>query len=145
MDPFEIINMLPLLDNFGKDIDNWIQEFSEIMEMYEIISPRRIFTFIKECVNEDVKYILEEYKINYGKYPTFDDIQKIIEEYLNITQNDKFNILLSLKIKNNERIKLFNYRVRIKYNLLDENYKKLFNVNNYVEMLKSRPYIQMFY
>ncbi|ORX47531.1 hypothetical protein BCR36DRAFT_92272, partial [Piromyces finnis] len=53
----------------------------------------------------------------------------------------KFNILLSLKIKNNERIKLFNYRVRIKYNLLDENYKKLFNVNNYVEMLKSRPYI----
>ncbi|ORX43522.1 hypothetical protein BCR36DRAFT_335915 [Piromyces finnis] len=141
MDPFEIINMLPLLDDFGKDIDNWIQEFSEIMEMYEIISPRRIFTFIKECVNEDVKYILEEYKFNYGKYPTFDDIQKIIEEYLNITQNDKFNILLSLKIKNNERIKLFNYRVRIKYNLLDENYKKLFNVNNYVEMLKSRPYI----
>ena len=47
--------ILPLLINYGKDVESWITDFSKTMELYDIMELRRIFTWAKEDVEEDTQ------------------------------------------------------------------------------------------
>jgi len=45
---------LPNLIDYGKDVDGWMHEFVRVMELYDVVEPRRIFVWAKEAVEEDM-------------------------------------------------------------------------------------------
>jgi len=104
-DASKIRRDLPYLANYGKDIDSWIEDFKNIMEIYNIEEPNRIFIWVKNAVEADIKNLLKSLcttRNNVKRFPSYKEIQRAIEDYLEITQNDKCSVLKALKIKRNE-------------------------------------------
>jgi len=142
-DATKLLKVLPLLSNYGRDVDSWINDFSKVMALYDIIEPRQIFTWAKEAVEEDIQGVLNSLITKRGseiKYPTKKEIQEAIEEYLKITESEKCSILKSLKISNVETIKKFNYRYKKLYNKLSQEYRKLVTVKDYTNSISSRVF-----
>ena len=121
---------LPYLINYGKDIDSWIEDFSNIMEIYDITEPERIFVWFKIAVEADIRNELKKLvtsRNNEKRYPGYKEVQKAIEEYMEITQSDKCTVLKGLKIRKNETVKRFNYKyLTLYYRLVKINDLNLF-------------------
>jgi len=134
---------LPHLADYGKDVESWMTEFVKVMELYDIMESRRIFTWVKEAVEEDVQGALNSLVVRRGdemRYPTFKEIQNAIEVHLNITENDKCAVLKSLQINPDETIKKFNYRYKKLYNKLSLEYRRLISVKDYTTAISSRVF-----
>jgi len=143
-DASKIRRDLPYLANYGKDIDSWIEDFKNVMEIYNIEEPNRIFIWVKNAVEADIKNLLKSLcttRNNVKRFPSYKEIQRAIEDYLEITQNDKCSILKALKIKRNETIKGFNYNYLTLYHRLDLEYKKLICVDDYLNAIHGRVYV----
>ena len=143
IDATKVLKVLPLLVNYGKDVESWITEFEKIMNLYDITEPRQVFTWIKEAVEEDALGPLNALvmrKNNEIRYPTMREVQLAIEDHMNITDSDKCSILKALKISNDETIKTFNYRYRKLYNKLSLDYRKLIAVKDYTNAISSRVF-----
>ncbi|ORX41864.1 hypothetical protein BCR36DRAFT_309628, partial [Piromyces finnis] len=143
MDASKLQRAIPQLNEYGKDVDSWMEEFSRIMEIYDITEPRRIFIWAKEAVDCDIKEVLNSLvkrRNNEMHYPKFKEIQVAIEEYLEITPNEKCSNLKLLKIRDNETIKNFNYRYLKLYYHLDHDYMRLISVEDYLNAIKTRVY-----
>lgn len=112
VDAAKLKSDLPYLCDYGKDIDTWIEDFTSIMEMYNIQEPARIFVWLKISVEADIKNVLKSLvttRNNITRYPNYKEVQSAIEEYLEIKPTDKCTVLKGLQIKPNETIKNFNY------------------------------------
>jgi len=140
MNLFKVLKYLPLLDNYGKDIDFWIDEFKSKLELFDVQESRKEFILARECVNEELRYVIDDLKIKKNTYPTLEEIKTAIEDYLEITQIDKYQELIDLKIKINETISNFNIKYMRKYNNLNNKFKKLITTDNYVESIIQRTY-----
>lgn len=141
MDITALLKDLPLLINFDNDINSWLKEFQNVMNLYNINKQERQFVYLKQCVEEEIKSVLNNLiKKNNREYPTLHEIKIAIENYLDIKPSDKCWKLKSLKIKCEETIKQFNFKYLEKYQELDENYKKLISVDDYIEAIKTRIY-----
>ncbi|KAL6597069.1 hypothetical protein U3516DRAFT_764615 [Neocallimastix sp. 'constans'] len=46
----QVINKLPILEQYGVDINGWLNDFNRIMELYDINKSERKFTFLKEAI-----------------------------------------------------------------------------------------------
>jgi len=142
-DATKLQKKLPHLADYGKDVESWMTEFVKVMELYDIMEPRRIFIWVKEAVEEDVKGALSPLVVRRGdetRYPSFKEIQDAIEEHLHITENDKCAILKSLQINQEETIKKFNYRYKKLYNKLSLEYRRLISVKDYTNAISSRVF-----
>jgi len=142
-DAAKLQRILPLLINYGKDVESWITDFSKTMELYDIMEPRRIFTWAKEAVEEDIQGALNSLVKGRGdsiRYPTLKEIQDTIEEHLHITENDKCSVLKSLKINEDESLKKFNYKYKKLYNKLSLEYRRLISVKDYTNAISSRVF-----
>ncbi|KAL6608352.1 hypothetical protein U3516DRAFT_554388 [Neocallimastix sp. 'constans'] len=142
MDICELLRSLPLLKNYGKDVDLWIYDFEEVMDLWDIQNPKRLFVFMKECVDYALKEVLKSIEENGENktYPSIQIIKEEIEKYLGITQNDKIWELKEMKIKTNESIPIFNINYIRKYKNIDEEMRKLITVEDYINSIKPRIY-----
>jgi len=144
VDASKIKRELPYLNDYGKDIDSWIEDFTNVMEMYDIQEPARIFVWLKISVDADVKSVLKSLvttRNNITRYPNYKEVQVAIEEYLEIKPADKCTVLKNLKIKALESIKNFNYKYLTLYHRLDRDFQKIISVDDYLNSIKSRIYI----
>lgn len=142
-DAAKLQKVLPLLSNYGKDVESWITDFSKTMELYDIMEPRRVFTWAKEAVEEDIQGVLNSLKTKKGneiRYPKLNEIQDAIEKYMHITEGDKCAILKSLRINNGETVKKFNYRYKKLYHKLSIEYRRLISVKDYTTAISSRVF-----
>jgi len=142
-DAAKLLKVLPHLSDYGKDVESWIGDFSKTMELYDIVEPRRVFTWAKEAVEEDIKGAINSLKIKEGKeirYPNFKEIQAAIEDHLHITESDKCSVLKSLRINNDESIKKFNYRYKKLYKKLNAEYRRLLTVKDYTNSIAIRVF-----
>ncbi|KAG4106267.1 hypothetical protein H8356DRAFT_1269305 [Neocallimastix lanati (nom. inval.)] len=142
MDIYKLLKSLPLLKNYGKDIDLWIYDFEEVMDLWDIQNPKRRLAFMKECVDYGPKEVLKRVEENCKNktYPSIQIIKEEIEKYLRITQNDKIWELKQMKIKTNESISIFNINYIRKYKNIDEEMRKLITVEDYINSIKPRIY-----
>lgn len=143
IDAAKLQKALPNLIDYGKDVDGWMHEFVRVMELYDVVEPRRIFVWAKEAVEEDMHGALNSLKSKNGnevRYPSFKEIQAAVEEYLHITPNDKCAVLKSLKINNKETIKKFNHRYKILYKGLPREYQKLISIKDYTTAISTRVF-----
>ncbi|KAG4103945.1 hypothetical protein H8356DRAFT_1029871 [Neocallimastix lanati (nom. inval.)] len=142
MDICELLRSLPLLKNYGKDVDLWIYDFEEVMDLWDIQNPKRRFVFMKECMDYALKEVLKSIEENGENktYPSIQIIKEEIEKYLGITQNDKIWELKEMKIKTNESIPIFNINYIRKYKNIDEEMRKLITVEDYINSIKPRIY-----
>jgi len=62
MNVFKILSTLPLLENYNNDINEWIEELTESFELWDIKEQERRFILCKECVNKEIRYVLDELK-----------------------------------------------------------------------------------
>ncbi|KAG4086094.1 hypothetical protein H8356DRAFT_1434864 [Neocallimastix lanati (nom. inval.)] len=142
-----LIKELPLLVNYGRDIDGWIKDFEEVMELWEIYTLRQQYFWIIKCVNQDIsieiKILKEKYKRN--EYPTLKEIQYAIEKYLNITQSEKCWTLKTIKVPNDTKISIFNVTYRRLLKNLECDFRKLVTIEDYLNSIKVRrfPYQQV--
>ena len=142
-DATKLQRKLPHLADYGKDVDSWMTDFVKIMELYDIMEPRRIFIWVKEAVEEDIQGALQSLVVRRGdemRYPTFKEIQNTIEEHLHITENDKCAVLKTIQINQEESIKKFNYRYKKLYNKLSLEYRRLISVKDYTNAISSRVF-----
>ncbi len=142
-DATKLQRKLPLLSNYGKDVESWITDFSKLLELYDIREPRRIFTWAKEAVEEDIQGTLNSLIARRGdeiRYPTFKEIQNAIEEHMHITESDKCSVLKSLQINDEESLKKFNYRYKKLYNKLSLEYRRLISIKDYTNAISSRVF-----
>ena len=51
----QVINKLPILEQYGVDINGWLNDFNRIMELYDINKSERKFTFLKEGVEFELR------------------------------------------------------------------------------------------
>ena len=143
IDAEKLQRVLPRLNDYDKDVDTWISDLAKTLELYDIVEPRKIFIWVLEATDEDVHGDLNSLKVKKGnevKYPSLKQIQSCIEEYLNITENDKCSILKDLKISNNETIKKFNYRHKRLYHRLSRDRQQFVSVKDYINAIKTRMY-----
>eukprot|EP00833_Pecoramyces_ruminatium_P012183 jgi/Orpsp1_1/1186215/evm.model.d7180000048949.1 len=63
MDVSKVIKSLPLLKNYGKDVDAWTREFIRVMDLWDIMEPKRRFIFLKLCIEEDIQDRIEHLKM----------------------------------------------------------------------------------
>ncbi|KAG4092656.1 hypothetical protein H8356DRAFT_1294432 [Neocallimastix lanati (nom. inval.)] len=142
MDICVLLRSLLLLKNYGKDVDLWIYDFEEVMDLWDIQNPKRRFVFMKECVDYALKEVLKCIEENGGNktYPSIQIIKEEIEKYLGITQNNKIWELKEMKIKTNESIPIFNINYIRKYKNIDEEMRKLITVEDYINSIKPRIY-----
>jgi len=59
MDICKLLRSLPLLKNYGKDVDLWIHEFEEVMDLWDIQNPKRRLIFMRECVDYSLKEVIK--------------------------------------------------------------------------------------
>ncbi|KAL6595330.1 hypothetical protein U3516DRAFT_817704 [Neocallimastix sp. 'constans'] len=142
MDICKLLRSLPLLKNYGKDVDLWIYDFEEVMDLWDIQNPKRRFVFMKECVDYALKEVLKSIEENGENktYPSIQIIKEEIEKYLGITQNDKIWELKEMKIKTNESFPIFNINYIRKFKNIDEEMRKLITVEDYINSIKPRIY-----
>jgi len=142
MDVMKIVKSLPLLKDYGKDVDAWLRDFEKLMKLWDINKPERQFIFIKECVNPEIQNVIDELKEENEEMccPSLKEIKSAIEDHLRITISDKYWNLKSLTILPDENLSLFNVKYLRKYNELQQEYQKLINVDDYVKSIKERIY-----
>jgi len=140
MNLFKVLNYLPLLESYGNDIDYWVSEFKRKLELFDIQESKKEFILARECVNKELRYVMDDLKIKKNIYLTLEEIKIAIEEYLEITQVDKYQELFDLKIKIHETISNFNIKYLRKYNNLNNEFKKLIIPDNYVVPISKRTY-----
>ncbi|OUM70674.1 hypothetical protein PIROE2DRAFT_56711 [Piromyces sp. E2] len=98
MDSSKLQKTIPHLNEYGKDMDSWMEEFNRVMEIFDVNELRRIFIWTKKVVDCDIKELinsLAKRRNNEIRYPKTKEIQAAIEEYLEITQNEKFEDYLN--------------------------------------------------
>ncbi|ORX76275.1 hypothetical protein BCR32DRAFT_284337 [Anaeromyces robustus] len=142
-DATKLQKALPLLSDYGKDVDSWMYEFSKTMELYDVLELRRIFVWAKETVEEDIQGVLNSLRTRSGneiRYPGLKEIQATIEDYMHITENDKCAVLKSLKINNDETLKKFNYKYKKLYQKLSHEYRRLISVKDYTNAISTRVF-----
>ena len=54
-DASKIWRDIPYLANYDKDIDSWIEDFKNVIEIYNIEEPNRVFVWVKNAVEADIK------------------------------------------------------------------------------------------
>ncbi|OUM56113.1 hypothetical protein PIROE2DRAFT_65719 [Piromyces sp. E2] len=142
MDVQKLLRDLPMLINYGNDIDAWLNKFQTIMEKWNINKPERKFVFIKQCVEDDIRMIIDKLKSKneIESYPTMDEIKTAIEDYLDITPNDKCWKLKSFQLQIDKPLKLFNIEYLRKYYDIKEEYRILITVDDYINSIKTRIY-----
>ncbi|KAG4090816.1 hypothetical protein H8356DRAFT_1052727 [Neocallimastix lanati (nom. inval.)] len=142
MDIYKLLRNLPLLKNYGKDVDLWIHDFEEVMDLWDIQNPKRRLIFMQECVDYALKEVLKSIEENGENktYPSTQIIKEEFEKYLGITQNDKIWELKESKIKTNEPIPIFNINYIRKYKNIDKEMRKLITVEDYINSIKPRIY-----
>jgi len=142
MDICKLLRSLPLLKNYGKDVDLWIHEFEEVMDLWDIQNPKRRLIFMRECVDYSLKEVIKsiEKKSENKPYPSTQIIKEEIEKYLGITQNDKIWELKEVKIKANESKPIFNINYIRKYKNIDKEMRKLVTIEDYINSIKPRIY-----
>ncbi len=141
----EIAKLLPRLGSYDRDIESWAEEFNRVMELSDIDDPRKMFAWAKECVPGRLKGVIENLKEEDEEaemiiYPSITDIKTAIEEFLDITPQEKCFNLKSLKIQKGESIKDFNWRYSKYYGSLTPEGQAFITINDYTDSLLSRPY-----
>jgi len=139
----EISSMIPRLGNHDRDIESWAEEFQRIMELANIEEPKRIFAWAKECVQGRLKGILEDLKTIDGDdvtYPNINEMKTAIEDYLEVTQQEKCFNLKALKIRRNETIRDFNWRYNNLHNSLNPESQEFITIKDYCNSISSRPF-----
>ncbi|ORY07696.1 hypothetical protein LY90DRAFT_678269 [Neocallimastix californiae] len=135
MDIYKLLRNLPLLKNYGKDVDLWIHDFEEVMDLWDIQNPKRRLIFMQECMDYALKEVLKSIEENGENktYPSTQIIKEEFEKYLGITQNDKIWVL-------KEPIPIFNINYIRKYKNIDKEMRKLITVEDYINSIKPRIY-----
>ncbi|ORX48378.1 hypothetical protein BCR36DRAFT_451951 [Piromyces finnis] len=113
------------------------------MEIHDIQEPSRIFVWLKVAVEADIKNVLKSLCTSHNnvkRYPTYKEVQSAIEDYLEIKPGDKCSVLKTLKIKQNETIKSFNYKYLTLYHRLERDFMKIISVDDYLNSIKKRVY-----
>ena len=136
----QVINKLPILEQYGVDINGWLNDFNRIMELYDINKPERKFTFLKECVEFELREELILLKEKNNVIPQLEEIKCVIENYLKITASDKYWNLINMRINNKETLVSFNNKYNRLLDDMREDYKTLITVRNYINSMKSRSY-----
>ncbi|ORY13343.1 hypothetical protein LY90DRAFT_636762 [Neocallimastix californiae] len=136
----QVINKLPILEQYGVDINGWLNDFNRIMELYDINKPERKFTFLKECVEFELREELILLKEKNNVIPQPEEIKCVIENYLKITASDKYWNLINMRINNKETLVSFNNKYNRLLDDMREDYKTLITVRNYINSMKSRSY-----
>ncbi|KAL6635539.1 hypothetical protein U3516DRAFT_733995 [Neocallimastix sp. 'constans'] len=148
MDSLKIYKVLLLLEDYNYNIPEWIDEFKSIMRVCNIKDPERLFVWANEAVDLDLQSVLKSLVTckSETRYPNLKEIQKVIEEHLDITDSDKFDYIHSLVIRDDESIRSFNNRYRRLYHDLNRDYQSMVTVKNYRKSISSRtyPYSQVF-
>ncbi|ORX59054.1 hypothetical protein BCR36DRAFT_408591 [Piromyces finnis] len=143
VDATKVKRDLPYLCDYGKDIDSWMEDFISVMEIHDIQEPSRIFVWLKVAVEADIKNVLKSLCTSHNnvkRYPTYKEVQSAIEDYLEIKPGDKCSVLKTLKIKQNETIKSFNYKYLTLYHRLERDFMKIISVDDYLNSIKKRVY-----
>ncbi|KAG4092011.1 hypothetical protein H8356DRAFT_1321942 [Neocallimastix lanati (nom. inval.)] len=143
MDSLKIYKVLPLLEDYNYNVPEWIDEFKSIMRVCNIKDPERLFVWANEAVDLDLQSVLKSLVITSKsgtRYPTLKEIQKAIEEHLDITDSDKLDYIHSLVIRDDESIRSFNNRYRRLYHDLNRDYQSMVTVKNYRKSISSRNY-----
>jgi len=140
----ELEDLLPRLDESGKDVDTWSEEFVRLMKLADINTPSSIHTWAMECVEGKLRGVLQDLvTINEDGeevYPNVKQMKKALEDALEVTPQLKCKRLQKLKIKKNETIKNFNWRYKKLYNNLPRLYQEFITVDDYAESISYRPY-----
>ncbi|KAG4099749.1 hypothetical protein H8356DRAFT_1330423 [Neocallimastix lanati (nom. inval.)] len=92
---------LPHLEDYKKNVLEWIEDLKEYLILYDITKPRKVFTWVLAAVEVNVKIRNGE-----ERYPKFSEIRKAVERYLEITEGDKWTVLRNLTIVEGETILL---------------------------------------
>jgi len=98
----QVINKLPILEQYGVDINGWLNDFNRIMELYDINKPERKFTFLKECVEFELREELILLKEKNNVIPQLEEIKCVIENYLKYEDMDKKELLVVMISQNIE-------------------------------------------
>jgi len=141
LDAAKVKRDLPRLEDYKKNVLEWIDDLREYLLLYDITEPRKVFTWVLAAVEDDVKdviRVLATRRSGEERYPKFSEIQKAVEEYLEITEGDKWAILRNLEIAEGESLKQFNHRYKKLYHNLSRDYQKLITVKEYKEAISSR-------
>ncbi|KAL6632394.1 hypothetical protein U3516DRAFT_775234 [Neocallimastix sp. 'constans'] len=136
----QVINKLHILEQYGVDINGWLNDFNRIMELYDINKPERKFTFLKECVEFELREELILLKEKNNAIPQQKEIKFVIENYLKITASNKYWNLINMRINNKETLVNFNNKYNRLFDDMGEDYKTLITVGNYINSMKSRSY-----
>ncbi|KAL6597240.1 hypothetical protein U3516DRAFT_671343 [Neocallimastix sp. 'constans'] len=95
MNVFKILSTLPLLENYNNDINEWIEELTELFELWNIKEQERRFILCKECVNKEIRSriypclrILEEEIEDIKEAIKYAEKVERIEKKLNLNLNN---------------------------------------------------------
>jgi len=100
-----------------------------------------VFTWVLAAVEDNIKDVIRALATKRNgeeRYPKFNEIQKAVETYLEITEGDKWAVLRNLVVAEGESLKLFNHRYKKLYHNLSREYQKLTTVKEYKESISSR-------
>ena len=134
---------MPRLDESGKNVDTWSEEFIRLMKLADINSPSSIHTWAMECVEGKLRGVLQDLvtsdKEGNEVYPNVKQMKKALEEALEVTPQLKCKRLQKLKIRKNESIKNFNWRYKKLFDNLPRLYQEFITVDDYAESISYTP------
>jgi len=73
-------------------------------------------------------------------YPNINEMKTAIEDYLEVTQQEKCFNLKALKIRRNETIRDFNWRYNNLHNSLNPESQEFITIKDYCNSISSRPF-----
>jgi len=85
------------------------------------------------AVEDDVKdviHVLATRRSSEERHPKFNEIQKAVKEYLEITEGDEWAILRNLDIAEGESLKQFNHLYKKLYHNLIRDYQNLLQLKS---------------
>eukprot|EP00833_Pecoramyces_ruminatium_P005616 jgi/Orpsp1_1/1179648/evm.model.c7180000070192.2 len=141
LDAEKIKKNLPRLEDYKKNVLEWTDDLKEYLLLYDITEPRKVFTWVLAAVEDNVKDVIRALATKRNdeeRYPKFNEIQKAVETYLEITEGDKWAVLRNLVVAEGESLKQFNHRYKKLYHNLSREYQKLITVKEYKESISSR-------
>ena len=143
LDAAKIKRELPRLEDYGKNVLEWVDDLKEYLLLYDITEPKKVFIWVLAAVEDDVKDAVKALAIRRNgeeRYPKFSDIQKAVESYLEITEGDTWAILRNLMIAEGESLEQFNHRYKKLYHNLNRDYQKLITIKEYKDSISSRVF-----
>jgi len=139
----ELEDLLPRLDESGKDVDAWSGEFIRLLKLANIKPPSSIHTWAMEGEEGKLWGVLQDLLTtneNGEVYSNVKQMKKALEDALEVIPQLKCKRLQKLNIKKNETIKNFNWRYKKLYNNLPRLYQEFITVDDYTESISYRPY-----